>query len=110
MTTEKIPIAPKQVQQDDPKHLPSEIDGFVDHFLATMCETTRRRILELLAQPQRNEPGSPLERPATEIAKALGLSPSTTSEHLKRLTNAGLIIPRREGTTIYYRLCNIYLV
>ena len=103
-------VSPLQPEKETPKRRPPEIDVFVDHFLSTMCETSRRQILELLAQPKNDGNGSALERRSTDIARELGLSPSTTSEHLKQLTQAGLVIPRREGTTVYYRMHNIFLV
>jgi len=96
--------------QDETQRPPTDVDRFVDDFLATMCETTRRQILELLAQPGQDEPGLPREQRPTEIARALGLASSTTSEHLKRLSDAGLITARREGTSIYYRIRNVHLV
>jgi DNA-binding transcriptional ArsR family regulator len=108
--TEDMPSASPRSHQDEPKRRAPEIDAFVDWFLSTMCEKSRRQILELLAQPQRDEHGTTLERRSTEIARALGLSPSTTSEHLRQLTNAGLITSRREGTSTYYRIGNVLLV
>ena len=110
MDTEDVTRLSTPAHQDESRRHPPEVDSFVDHFLSTMCETTRRQILELLAQPTRDEPGISRERRPTEIARALGLAPSTTSEHLKRLSNAGLITARREGTTIYYRIRNAQLV
>jgi DNA-binding transcriptional ArsR family regulator len=110
MDTEDVSRLSTPAHQDESRHHPPEVDSFVDHFLSTMCETTRRQILELLAQPTRDEPGISRERRPTEIARALGLAPSTTSEHLKRLSNAGLITARREGTNIYYRIRNAQLV
>jgi DNA-binding transcriptional ArsR family regulator len=110
MPTEDMPSASQRTHQEEPKRRPSELDVFVDRFLSTMCETSRRQILELLAQPQRDEHGTTLERRSTDIARALGLSPSTTSEHLRQLTNEGLITSRREGTNTYYRIRNVLLV
>ncbi len=109
MPTEDMPSVSPRLYQDEPRRRPPELDVFVDQFLSTMCETSRRQILELLALPQRDEHGTTLERRSTDIARALGLSPSTTSEHLRQLTNAGLITSRREGTNIYYRIRNILL-
>ncbi len=103
-------VSPLQPEQETPKRRPPEIDAYVDHFLSTMCETSRRQILELLAQPRKDESGAVLERRSTDIARELGLSPSTTSEHLKQLTQAGLILPRREGTTVCYRIRNFLVV
>ena len=87
-----------------------EIDQFVDHFLALMCDRSRRQILELLAVPRNNGDGTPLERRSTDIAKELGLSPATTSGHLKQLAVAKLVASRREGNVVYYRLYNHALV
>ena len=103
-------VSPLQPEQETPRRRPPEIDAHVDHFLSTMCETSRRQILELLTQPRNVENGDVLERRSTDIARELGLSPSTTSEHLKQLTRAGLVVPRREGTTVYYRICNFLVV
>jgi ArsR family transcriptional regulator, arsenate/arsenite/antimonite-responsive transcriptional repressor len=40
--------------------------------------------------------------PAGEIGTKLDIPPSTVSHHLEKLTSAGLLRPRREGTFIYY--------
>jgi DNA-binding transcriptional ArsR family regulator len=109
MSTDHEPASPR-VHQDQPTRRPREVDAFVDHFLSTMCEASRRQILELLAQPHSAEQESTPELCATDIARALGLAPSTTSAHLRRLTDTGLIALRREGTTLYYRIRNAHLV
>src|SRR5579859_6258138 len=87
----------------------SEVDQFVDQILSMMCDRTRRQIIELLSVPagahQRMKPAS-LERRSTDIAKALGLSPATTSEHLRQLAQTKLLASRRAGNTVYYRLSN----
>ena len=99
-----------QTNEEEPRRRPPEIDTFVDQFLSTMCETSRRQILELLARTNRKDYDHTLERRSTDIARELGLSPATTSEHLKQLTKAGLLTSRREGTAVYYRICNDLLV
>lgn len=91
-------------------HRPAEIDAFVDAFLQTVCDTSRRYILELLAIPTENGSAALPERRSGDIAKAIGLSAATTSEHLRQLANAGLVVSRRDGNTVYYRLCNHMLV
>src|SRR5947209_4554767 len=91
----------------------SEINQFVDHFLSLMCDRSRRQILELLACPVDGQEGvkpSLMERRSTDIARELGLSPATTSEHLRQLSEAKLIAFRRAGNTVYYRLANEMLV
>ena len=40
----------------------------------------------------------------TELARALGASPGTVSQHLARLRRAGLVEPHRRGRRVYYRL------
>ncbi len=91
-------------------HRPAEIEKFVDHFLSTMCDSTRRQILELLAIPDSSDQTPPIEMRSGDIAKELKLSPATISGHLKQLSGAGLITSRREGNAIYYRLRNHVLV
>ena len=98
-----------QSTQEEPTRRSPEIDKFVDHFLSLMCDRSRRQILQLLAVPN-DTPGLPLERRSTDIAKELGLSPATTSGHLRQLTEARLIASRREGNVVYYRLYNHILV
>ena len=90
---------------------PPELDAAVDHFLATVCDHSRRYILELLALPREDaERPDVYERRSGEIAQALGLSSSTTSEHLRVLAKAHLVVARKEGTTTYYQLSNHELV
>jgi DNA-binding transcriptional ArsR family regulator len=38
------------------------------------------------------------------LARALHLTESAVSQHLKRLTSAGLVESRRSGHRVYYRL------
>ncbi|UPK75397.1 ArsR family transcriptional regulator [Nocardioidaceae bacterium SCSIO 66511] len=44
------------------------------------------------------------ERPASELARVAGVSASTASEHLQRLTVGGLVDVRRAGRHRYFRL------
>lgn len=89
---------------------PAELDAFVDRFLFTACDTSRRYILELLAEPNETDPSLPYERRSGEIAEELGLSSATTSEHLRHLADLNLVTSRKEGTAVYYRLSNHTLV
>ena len=89
---------------------PAELDRFVDNFLSLVCDTSRRYILELLAVPTDENNTVLPERRSGDIARAIGLSPATTSEHLRQLANAGLVSSRREGNTVYYSLRNQLLV
>ncbi len=44
------------------------------------------------------------EKTVGELAETLGLKQSNTSQHLAILRKIGLISPRKEGNTVYYRL------
>ena len=60
-----------------------------------IAEPQRRRILTLLRAG---------ERPATEIATAVGLGASPTSKHLRVLREVGLVRVREEGRQRHYAL------
>jgi len=60
-----------------------------------IAEPQRRRILALLREG---------ERPATEIAEALGLAASAASKHLRVLREVGLVRVREEGRQRHYAL------
>ncbi|NUT32074.1 MAG: metalloregulator ArsR/SmtB family transcription factor [Hamadaea sp.] len=55
----------------------------------------RLELLDLLAQA---------ERPVDALAGAARLNLTTASAHLQTLKQAGLVVTRREGTKIFYRL------
>ncbi len=44
------------------------------------------------------------ERSVGELEKLLGISQSALSQHLARLRNDGLVVPRRSAQNIYYSL------
>ncbi|GER87452.1 hypothetical protein KDW_16140 [Dictyobacter vulcani] len=89
---------------------PEEVDKYVDTFLSTTCNTSRRYILELLACPEHEDGSRMPEMRSGEIAKAIGLAAATTSEHLSQLVAVGLVTSRREGNVVYYQLRNHSLV
>lgn len=39
-----------------------------------------------------------------DITKRIGLAQPTISKHLKQLENAGLVVSRRSGKTVFYRI------
>jgi rhodanese-related sulfurtransferase/DNA-binding transcriptional ArsR family regulator len=55
----------------------------------------RLLLLQLLAQG---------ERPVEALAGASGLGLTNVSQHLQRLSRAGLVVSRRQGRQIFYRL------
>jgi ArsR family transcriptional regulator len=46
------------------------------------------------------------EKAVSELAGILGLKQSNTSQHLAVLRRIGVITPRKEGNTVYYRLAD----
>lgn len=60
-----------------------------------LANPKRLELLDLLAQG---------ERSVESLAKAAGLGISTTSTHLQALREAGMVVSRREGTFVHYRL------
>lgn len=38
-----------------------------------------------------------------DLAEVLGMTPAAVSQHLARLRSEGMVAPRRDGMTVYYR-------
>lgn len=110
MTTHKPSPPDKTPEENTFPRRPPEIDKYVDTFLSLVCDTSRRYILELLAIPEEGGDVDTPEKRSGDIARAIGLSAATTSEHLRLLTKHGLVSSRREGNVVYYRLRNHKLV
>ncbi len=55
----------------------------------------RLELLEFLAQG---------ERSVDELAQVTGLTVANTSQHLQQLRQAGLVVARKQGLKVYYRL------
>jgi rhodanese-related sulfurtransferase len=62
---------------------------------AALSSATRIEFLELLAQA---------ERTVEQLAALTGATVANTSQHLQRLRQAGLIVGRKEGLHVHYRL------
>jgi rhodanese-related sulfurtransferase/DNA-binding transcriptional ArsR family regulator len=63
-----------------------------------MSNGYRLELLELLAQG---------ERSVDALAQVSGLTVGNTSQHLQQLRQAGLVVNRKEGHKVYYRLSGI---
>lgn len=72
---------------------------------AEMCKVfthaTRIRILNLLRDR---------ERSVGELADALDLPQPNVSQHLTIMRSAGILLQRREGTTVHYRLADARVI
>ena len=60
-----------------------------------LSSATRIEFLELLAQAERN---------VEQLANLTGTTVANTSQHLQKLRQAGLIVGRKEGLYVFYRL------
>lgn len=60
-----------------------------------LSNPNRLELIEFLAQG---------ERSVDQLAKVSGLSVANTSQHLQHLRQAGLVVSRKEGLKVFYRL------
>jgi rhodanese-related sulfurtransferase/predicted transcriptional regulator len=71
-------------------------DGFAS-IARALASGRRAEIVELLAQG---------ERTVDQIAQELGQSVANTSHHLRTLARSGLLVGRRSGTHVHYRIAS----
>jgi ArsR family transcriptional regulator, virulence genes transcriptional regulator len=79
----------------------SEADLMVFELQADICQT--------LANPKRLQIVNLLkngEMSAGDIVRAMGIPKANASQHLSLMRQKGLIVARREGTAIFYRLAS----
>ncbi|RME51462.1 MAG: ArsR family transcriptional regulator [Caldilineae bacterium] len=65
-------------------------------FCKALADETRQRILEILRQEG--------EQCVSDLVDAFNLSQPTISHHLHFLRQANLVLTRKEGKQVYYRL------
>jgi len=75
--------------------LPLEALGRVAAYFDALSETTRLRILTVLAAGERN---------VGELAQACECTSANVSRHLAILTKHGLVAREHRGTSVYYRI------
>jgi len=66
-----------------------------------LSSATRLEFLELLAQG---------ERSVEQLATLTGVAVANTSQHLQKLRQAGLVVGRKDGQYVYYRLAGDEIV
>lgn len=79
----------------------AEADARIFELQADICQT--------LANPKRLQIISLLksgELSVGEMVKAMGIAKANLSQHLSSMRQKGILIARRDGTTIYYRLAS----
>lgn len=70
-------------------------------FLKSLANAQRLRILCLIMEG---------EQPVGKIAETIGANQSSVSQNLALMRREGLVVPRRSGQTIYYRLADKKLI
>ena len=80
---------------------PTEADTRIFELQADICQTLanskRLQIITLLKQG---------ELSVGSMVKAMGIAKANLSQHLSSMRQKGILIARREGTTVYYRLAS----
>ncbi len=101
MTGEARPIRIGAMARQKSAACGEEVDAKVLELQAEICQT--------LANPKRLQIISLLkngELPVGEMVKAMNIAKANLSQHLAVMRQKGILITRREGTTIYYRLAS----
>jgi DNA-binding transcriptional ArsR family regulator len=80
-----------------PHRLPEDQVDLAVEVFRMLADATRIQILWALIEA---------ELSVSELAERTGKAPASVSQHLAKLRMARLVRPRREGTTIFYRLDN----
>ncbi len=79
----------------------AEADGRIFELQADICAT--------LANPKRLQIISLLKKgelSVGDMVKAMGIGKANLSQHLSSMRQKGILIARREGTSVYYRLAS----
>ncbi len=80
---------------------PTEADTRIFELQADICQTLanskRLQIITLLKKG---------ELSVGSMVKAMGIAKANLSQHLSSMRQKGILIARREGTTVYYRLAS----
>jgi ArsR family transcriptional regulator len=79
----------------------TEADARIFELQADICQT--------LANPKRLQIITLLKKGELSVGsmvKAMGIAKANLSQHLSSMRQKGIIVARREGTTVYYRLAS----
>lgn len=81
--------------------LDEHIAAHVAELFRSFSDTSRVRILSVLVQKEMNVGG---------LAQAVGISESAVSHHLRGLRQMGLVVARRDGKEVYYRVQDEHII
>jgi DNA-binding transcriptional ArsR family regulator len=81
--------------------LDEDTAGHVAELFRAFSDTSRVRILYTLVNGELN---------VGALASAIGISESAVSHHLRSLRQMGLVIARRDGKEVYYRIEDKHII
>ena len=96
-TTEESCCSPPSLK-DRPLLSPIKANGLAAVF-KVLANDTRLRLLHALVRAE--------ELCVTELATSVGMKPQAVSNQLQRLSDLGILVSRREGNNIHYRLVDL---
>ncbi len=73
----------------------------VAELFRSFSDTSRVRILSVLVQQEMNVGG---------LAQTVGISESAVSHHLRSLRQMGLVVARRDGKEVHYRIEDDHII
>ena len=86
---------------DCDSHLPSDSTGAaMIELFGMLSDPTRLRIVIALGSG---------EHSVSHLAQIVGKSPTSVSQHLAKLRLARVVVPRQEGTHVFYRITNEHI-
>lgn len=88
----------KPALNERPLLTPIQAGGLAAVF-KVLANDTRLRLLHALVRAD--------ELCVTDLAASLGMKPQAVSNQLQRLSDLGILVSRRDGNSIYYRLVDL---
>jgi len=79
----------------------AQVFAAVAQYFGLLAEPTRLKIMHAICQD---------ERSVSAIVEATGATQTNVSRHLAMLLQAGVVSRRRDGNTVYYRVCDAEFV
>lgn len=89
----KRAVPPASAMTDDL----GQVFGVVARYFGILSEPTRLKILHTICQD---------ERSVSAVVAATGATQSNVSRHLALMLEAGVVSRRRDGNTVFYRVCD----
>ena len=96
--TDNAKCSPRPSLKGRPLLTPIQAGGLAAVF-KVLANDTRLRLLHALVRAD--------ELCVTDLAASVGMKPQAVSNQLQRLSDLGILVSRRDGNNIYYRLVDL---